>query len=248
MNGAGERAPPTDPPRFCTGCGRKLAVQVLPIGWTARCVGAARSRPATPSPRPDRHEPPASHQRSARAPMRPRRQPEHRTRRLAPLAGFRPVLFAGDRSRPGAPGCRGSPRSAVPRRRRAGRRRNRRRARPSRPAARIGAVCQAAHLDQPATRGYPPPLAVFEARSTRPPGSHGPHAACPMSASSTWDGDDRHQADDRFDGPSSTSSASSPARASGVADAGPRLDLHGKRAAPPRAGARGSPVENASRP
>ena len=28
----------TDPPRFCTGCGRKLVVQVLPIGWTARCV------------------------------------------------------------------------------------------------------------------------------------------------------------------------------------------------------------------
>ncbi|MDX6657192.1 MAG: hypothetical protein QOH62_1985 [Solirubrobacteraceae bacterium] len=31
-----ERA--TDPPRFCTDCGRKLVVQVLPIGWTARCV------------------------------------------------------------------------------------------------------------------------------------------------------------------------------------------------------------------
>jgi hypothetical protein len=28
----------TDPPRFCTGCGRKLVVQVLPLGWTARCV------------------------------------------------------------------------------------------------------------------------------------------------------------------------------------------------------------------
>jgi hypothetical protein len=28
----------TDPPRFCTGCGRKLAVQVLPTGYTARCV------------------------------------------------------------------------------------------------------------------------------------------------------------------------------------------------------------------
>lgn len=28
----------TDPPRFCPACGRKLAVQVLPIGWTARCV------------------------------------------------------------------------------------------------------------------------------------------------------------------------------------------------------------------
>jgi hypothetical protein len=28
----------TDPPRFCVGCGRKLVVQVLPMGWTARCV------------------------------------------------------------------------------------------------------------------------------------------------------------------------------------------------------------------
>ncbi len=28
----------TDPPRFCTACGRKLVVQVLPFGWTARCV------------------------------------------------------------------------------------------------------------------------------------------------------------------------------------------------------------------
>lgn len=28
----------TDPPRFCVACGRKLVVQVLPIGWTARCV------------------------------------------------------------------------------------------------------------------------------------------------------------------------------------------------------------------
>ena len=28
----------TDPPRFCEACGRKLAVQVLPLGWSARCV------------------------------------------------------------------------------------------------------------------------------------------------------------------------------------------------------------------
>ncbi|MGN6867774.1 MAG: biotin synthase auxiliary protein BsaP [Solirubrobacteraceae bacterium] len=28
----------TDPPRYCTRCGRKLAVQVLPLGWTARCL------------------------------------------------------------------------------------------------------------------------------------------------------------------------------------------------------------------
>jgi RNase P subunit RPR2 len=28
----------TDPPRFCPDCGRKLAVQVLPTGYTVRCV------------------------------------------------------------------------------------------------------------------------------------------------------------------------------------------------------------------
>ncbi|MCP9489886.1 MAG: hypothetical protein MSC31_08420 [Solirubrobacteraceae bacterium MAG38_C4-C5] len=28
----------TDPPRYCAACGRKLVVQVLPAGWTARCV------------------------------------------------------------------------------------------------------------------------------------------------------------------------------------------------------------------
>jgi hypothetical protein len=28
----------TDPPRYCVRCGRKLAVQVLPTGYTARCV------------------------------------------------------------------------------------------------------------------------------------------------------------------------------------------------------------------
>jgi hypothetical protein len=28
----------SDPPRFCTGCGRRLAVQVLPVGYTAACV------------------------------------------------------------------------------------------------------------------------------------------------------------------------------------------------------------------
>jgi RNase P subunit RPR2 len=28
----------TDPPRFCSECGRKLVVQVLPTGYTARCV------------------------------------------------------------------------------------------------------------------------------------------------------------------------------------------------------------------
>jgi biotin synthase len=33
-----ERRQRTDPPRFCTACGRKLAVQVLPFGWTATCV------------------------------------------------------------------------------------------------------------------------------------------------------------------------------------------------------------------
>ena len=33
-----ERRAATDPPRFCSDCGRKLAVQVLPTGFTARCV------------------------------------------------------------------------------------------------------------------------------------------------------------------------------------------------------------------
>ena len=28
----------TDPPRFCTRCGRKLVVQVLPTSWRAHCV------------------------------------------------------------------------------------------------------------------------------------------------------------------------------------------------------------------
>ncbi|HYN50186.1 MAG TPA: hypothetical protein VES62_04610 [Thermoleophilaceae bacterium] len=34
----GARRAATDPPRFCDRCGRKLAVQVLPAGYTARCV------------------------------------------------------------------------------------------------------------------------------------------------------------------------------------------------------------------
>ena len=29
---------PLDPPRFCTTCGRKLKVQVLPTGYRAECV------------------------------------------------------------------------------------------------------------------------------------------------------------------------------------------------------------------
>jgi hypothetical protein len=29
---------PLDPPRFCTNCGRKLKVQVLPTGYEAACV------------------------------------------------------------------------------------------------------------------------------------------------------------------------------------------------------------------
>lgn len=28
----------TDPPRYCTACGRKLVVQVLPTSWRAHCV------------------------------------------------------------------------------------------------------------------------------------------------------------------------------------------------------------------
>lgn len=26
-----------DPPRFCPACGRRMAVSVIPTGWTARC-------------------------------------------------------------------------------------------------------------------------------------------------------------------------------------------------------------------
>jgi hypothetical protein len=26
-----------DPPRFCPECGRRMAVTVIPTGWTARC-------------------------------------------------------------------------------------------------------------------------------------------------------------------------------------------------------------------
>ena len=33
----------TDPPRFCTRCGRKLVVQVLPLSWSARCVRCDQS-------------------------------------------------------------------------------------------------------------------------------------------------------------------------------------------------------------
>jgi hypothetical protein len=33
-----DRRMATDPPRWCTRCGRKLKVQVLPTGWTAQCV------------------------------------------------------------------------------------------------------------------------------------------------------------------------------------------------------------------
>jgi hypothetical protein len=34
----------TDPPRWCSACGRKLAVQVLPVGWTARCLACDPAR------------------------------------------------------------------------------------------------------------------------------------------------------------------------------------------------------------
>ena len=38
----------TDPPRFCESCGRKLVVQVLPLGWTARCVRCGPLSTASP--------------------------------------------------------------------------------------------------------------------------------------------------------------------------------------------------------
>ena len=36
----------TAPPRYCALCGRKLVVQVLPIGWEARCVKCGMLAPA----------------------------------------------------------------------------------------------------------------------------------------------------------------------------------------------------------
>ncbi len=36
----------TDPPRYCTACGRKLRVQVLPMSWRAECVRCGPVMPA----------------------------------------------------------------------------------------------------------------------------------------------------------------------------------------------------------
>jgi hypothetical protein len=33
-----ERALELEPPRYCTQCRRRMVVQVLPRGWSARCV------------------------------------------------------------------------------------------------------------------------------------------------------------------------------------------------------------------
>lgn len=33
-----ERMLALEPPRFCTGCGRRMKVQVHPRGWSATCV------------------------------------------------------------------------------------------------------------------------------------------------------------------------------------------------------------------
>jgi hypothetical protein len=37
-----------EPPRFCPACARRMVVQVVPTGWTARCVehGSTRNTPA----------------------------------------------------------------------------------------------------------------------------------------------------------------------------------------------------------
>jgi len=32
------RALSLEPPRYCAACRRRMVVQVLPTGWTARCV------------------------------------------------------------------------------------------------------------------------------------------------------------------------------------------------------------------
>ncbi|MDG4766950.1 hypothetical protein O7632_23040 [Solwaraspora sp. WMMD406] len=33
-----------EPPRFCVRCRRRMKVQVLPAGWSARCVAHGESR------------------------------------------------------------------------------------------------------------------------------------------------------------------------------------------------------------
>ena len=38
-----ERRSHTDPPRYCTECGRKLVVQVLPMGYKAHCLTCSKS-------------------------------------------------------------------------------------------------------------------------------------------------------------------------------------------------------------
>ncbi|WP_123600770.1 hypothetical protein [Micromonospora sp. Llam0] len=35
-----------EPPRFCTRCRRRMKVQVLPAGWSARCVEHGEVRPS----------------------------------------------------------------------------------------------------------------------------------------------------------------------------------------------------------
>lgn len=37
---------PFDPPRFCAACGRKLTVQILPGGYSARCRRCERAQEA----------------------------------------------------------------------------------------------------------------------------------------------------------------------------------------------------------
>jgi hypothetical protein len=39
-----------EPPRYCRQCARRMVVQVLPTGWTARCSrhGSVNARPGSP--------------------------------------------------------------------------------------------------------------------------------------------------------------------------------------------------------
>lgn len=39
-----------EPPRYCLTCRRRMVVQVLPTGWTARCVEHGQVRAVTGSP------------------------------------------------------------------------------------------------------------------------------------------------------------------------------------------------------
>ncbi|MHB8220857.1 MAG: biotin synthase auxiliary protein BsaP [Acidimicrobiales bacterium] len=50
-------APELDPPRYCSQCGRWMAVVVTPAGWTARCRSHGEIRAPRPCPAPGTDQP-----------------------------------------------------------------------------------------------------------------------------------------------------------------------------------------------